>query len=229
MLDRVNDLRCRRRRIALLAAAAVGLAGCGATESDAERAADRHAETAGTVMLRGFDPVPARDAAWRVAGHVNGTTIEALRADGTTWNGTIVLRITVDRSTAWTEDSSVRCYEYDLRHRIDDYRPHHRDCPKTPPLVLTQPPSPPPLTADALARWRRALAGLAPSERQDPAAVRRATGRVFGPPAVVGAARIPTGVEVGVRSGDECVTAVLPPTGAPRLGPSAHGTDCRGG
>lgn len=224
----VVDLR-RRRALGLLAAAAVTLAACSAAESATERAADRHAETAGLVMLRGIDPIPAQDAAWAVAGHVNGTTIEALRAEGTTWRGTVVLRIEVDQSTAWTSHRATRCYEYDFRHSIDDFRPHHRACPRTSPLVLTSPPSPPPLTDAALARLRRTLAALDPAHRRDPTAVQRATATVFGPPAHVGAVRVSTGVELGVRSGDECVTAEVPPTGSPIIGPERRGADCRGG
>ncbi|MEO9240679.1 MAG: hypothetical protein ABI418_21620, partial [Jatrophihabitantaceae bacterium] len=115
------------RQVVLAALLCCGLlAGCSVSVSNSARQANQHAEVAGTVMLRSIDPIPAEWAAYQVAGRVGDTTIEAMSATGTTWQGSVVLRITVTiPHTGFGQDeTSIRCYSYGFQHRIEDYQPH---------------------------------------------------------------------------------------------------------
>jgi hypothetical protein len=222
------------RRLAGCAAAILltsMMTGCAAARGPASaRAADRHADVAGTVLVRGFEPQPSRWAAWTVAGQRDDTTIDAMSATGTTWNGSLVLRITVDIArNGFDRDGTTRCYRYDFQHvDTDDNVPHRLDhCPVTPALVLTAPPPAPALDAQDAHALAQALDAL--PARTVPA-VRRVLASRFGPPAVTSAAPGVGNITFAVNDGygQRCLHGTLPPRGPARI-TAAHGTDCRGG
>jgi hypothetical protein len=225
----------RNRRVGYGAAVSLllllSLIGCsGARDRASARAADHHADVAGTVLIRGFEPQPSRWAAWTVAGHRGDTTIDAVSATGTTWNGSLVLRITVDLArNGFDRDRTTRCYRYDFRHiDTDDNVPHRLDhCPPTPVLVLTAPPPAPALDAADAHTLAQALNAL--PARTVPAVQRLLASR-FGPPAVTSAAPGVGDITFAVNDGygQRCLHGTLPPRGPARI-IAAHGTDCRGG
>ena len=210
---------------------AIGLGGataCGIVESSSQRSADKHALTAGEVMVRGIAPIPARDAAWYVVGRGTDDTIEALAASGTTYSGTVVLRITVVSSES---DSSTTCYRYTFTHSMNDIHPDRLGgCPRTPALTLTTPaPLPDVTSADRLAKLTALLHRLTPAQLADPSSVRSPLVSIFPPPISVATDRAPDGTfEMEARTVQTCVYATVTTRGQVGVYPG-HGTDCRGG
>jgi hypothetical protein len=87
---------------AVLTVETLAMTGCGTgslIETSTERSADRHATTAGAVMLRDNWERSANDAAYLVVGQGADDTIDVLEAQGTTYHGKVVLRITVEDSS----------------------------------------------------------------------------------------------------------------------------------
>lgn len=221
------------RRLLLALPCLALLAGCGASArtggGSVDSAADQHARAAGVVLTHSLDPEPSRWAAFAVAGTVGDTTIEALQADGTTYAGTVVLRITVERNPGQFDSArSVRCYRYRLAHTTADATPLHIDCPATAALALTSPPAAPDLSTAGATRLSTVLARLSVAQRTDQAAVRAAVVAAFGPPAIVTVGRQAAGMSINVRAEQQCLLATVAPAGAPAVRP-VQGPDCRGG
>lgn len=220
--------------VALIAAAlAVGISSCASVRSLAaspeERAADQHAVTAGVVMTRGYRATSARDAAWRVVGHVADTTIEALLADGTNHNGRVVLRITVDTTDGSEFDSpATRCYEYRFRWSTSHTATPERidDCSGAA-LTLQPPARIDMISESSIARLLRVLARIGPAQRHDPTLIRREVTRLFGPPAKVAVGPTTSGdFEVAIHAGSECAFALVPSSGKPSLIDAGSGLQC---
>jgi hypothetical protein len=211
----------------------VAIAGCAGHigQSASRRSVDSHAQTAGIVMTRAPYESPSPTAAWTVAGQSGDTEIEALTANGTTWKGTVVLRITVriDRGPR-PEDLTTRCFRYDFNQAdANDSRPHALSCPSTPALELASPPPAPDLGTVQAQSLARALEALTASQRLDVSAVNTLLKSRFPAPAVTSAAPLdPDTVSIGVHYADACIIGELPRAGAARL-VATHGADCRGG
>jgi hypothetical protein len=220
------------RRLLLALPCSVLLAGCGASGgagSATDKAADQHAQAAGVVMTRSLDPEPSKWAAYAAVGTAGDTTIEALQADGTTYDGTVVLRITVERNAGqFNSAKSVRCYRYRLAHTTDDATPQQLDCPATAALTLATPPAAPDLSTAGAKRLTAVLTTLSSAQRADQAAVRAVVTKAFGPPAIVTVGSQAQEISINVRAEEQCLLAMLAPTGAPAVRP-VHGPDCRGG
>jgi hypothetical protein len=207
----------------------LAVTGCTAGETASQRSADAHAVTAGEVMSRGGrPPISASDAAWAVVGTGVDDTINALSATGTTYAGSVVLRITVNHSTF---DEYTSCYRYSFKHSVDDFRPAKlKTCPTSAPLTLTSPPPEPVVDTPArIAALTALLHHLTPAQRNDPASIRSELVAIFPPPISVYADKISDGtVEVGARTFDTCVAAYVSPQDQVSVHP-AHGADCHGG
>lgn len=172
--------------------------------------------------------MPATDAAWGVVGTGVDDTITALVATGTTYSGSVVLRISVYSSEA---DQSTTCYRYSFTHSGDDSRPTKlASCPTGPALTLTTPaPEPVVDTTARLNALTALLHHLTPAQRDDPAAVRKALAAIFPPPIGVYADQTSDGtLEVGARTFDTCVAGYVSPQMRVSVYP-AHGADCHGG
>lgn len=203
------------RRIASITAMTLALAGCHVSLTPAAREADQRARIAGLAMLRSNNDIPTRDAAWLVVGQVGNTTIDALRATGTTWSGEVVLRIRVERDPGqFSSSTAVRCYRYVLRHRVRDYEPQRLGrCPTGRPLVLQAPPPPPSLPPGALDLLTKTLASLDPTTRGSADGVASAVRGAFaGSDGRVETTVVPGGViGVAVSAGRDCLAARLVP------------------
>ena len=120
------------RRDGLVALTALTLTACGTgewlTESSTDRAADQHAATAGTVMTRDNWERTANDAAYLVVGQGLDDTIDALDVEGTTYQGGVVLRITVEQSGEFGDGPTTNCYAYTFQHEQGDQRPDTVPC-----------------------------------------------------------------------------------------------------
>ena len=197
--------------------AAVMVAGCSAghvVTSASARSAAAHATTAGMVMSQDPAERSANDAAWLVVGQNGDTTIEALEATGTTYDGTVVLRITVQGSGTFADDTATRCYSYHLVHRIGASTPTALTCPPVQPVRLTSPAAKPDLTTAAeMSRFHRVLADVRPSGATYAARVVAALTAAFPPPLVVSAAYIQRGVlQAAVRSSATCLVGYVSAT-----------------
>jgi hypothetical protein len=136
--------------LALVTVVALTGSGCAAHQTAAAHDADQHATNAGIAMIKHNVDEPAAYAAGRVVGTNGGTTIDALKAQGTTRDGEVLLRITVAEPEQGYDPGThaTRCYRYDLHHGNDDETPHRVDpCPGLAPLVLPSPPPAAPPTA----------------------------------------------------------------------------------
>lgn len=186
--------------------------GCGAAgsllESSTGRAADRHADVAGTVMTRDNWERSANDAAWLVVGQAGDTTIDALEAAGTTYHGKVVLRISVDGTDRFGADSSVtKCYSYTFRHELDDGKPTGVACTDAV-VALTPPAAEPDFDTTASARLAAILRGLVRAHTIDAATAQRRVAAAFGPPVTVSAGPANDGslfVRLDVPSHWECM------------------------
>lgn len=227
----------------LTALALAGLLGAAACDADATstaaKQADAVANTAGTVMLRGLGPIPAQDAAWQVVGTLSDRSIEALQADGTTYQGTVVLRITTGLDAGQGARPVTRCYRYLFRRRIDDVHPQSlASCPTRPALSLTSPPPAVAVTEGTRSTLIAALNTLTPAELNSPAAIRTALLPKFPPPLVLITSGPGTGVNAAIfvtimntqaDFATSCVTAYLAPGRPWDVQPVANGPACRGG
>ena len=219
---------------------ACAVTGCSAAPvggGKAEADAVQRAQTAGIVMTRGGGyPVPVADAAYGVVGDLPEASIKALRADGTTWQGTVVLAIQVTTDPdSMTQDTFRGCFRYDFRHTLADSTPHRvSSCPAAPVLSL-RPPAPPP-TVDAAA-VRRALTALTPGQRLRLPAVRQAVQAAVGPafavdvePPTPTAAYRPN-ILISIRSNPPlaCLTAYITPHGSIKVSAPLLGLEHCGG
>lgn len=192
---------------------------------------ERHAVTAGNVMTRSLYPVPAVAAAWEVTGRSRDTTIDALTASGTTWAGSIVLRVDVSlNASTFNADRTTRCYRYTFAHRIDDATPHALDrCPPGPALVLTAPPPGPDLSATRAAQLDAFLQRLNPAQQHDPTVIAALLVKQFPSPSSTSASQAGIGVvSLRVAYADRCLLGQLGPGDVVRS-TAAHGTNCQGG
>lgn len=189
----------------------VGLtAGC---SSGVDRSADDRADRAGLVMTRVRDG-DAEDMALRVVGGdpAEGIAIEALVAEGDSFDGRVVLRITERADNGdWSfeEEDTVRCYEYRFENSIDDHRPRHITCPDLEALELSPSPPPPSLPAGIDDALRAALEAIGPDQRTE-SAVRDAV-RAIAESMPVQEVVTQDGV-IGVAIGngiDECLSAKI--------------------
>ena len=228
----------RVRILGLVVAAGVLLSGllaaCGSPTARPSAGADvrRHADVAGTVMSRNRGPVPAGAVAAAVVGTKDDTTIAALTAAGSTWGGTVVLRITVDRGsgTVADVDRASRCFVFRFRfpRTGDDGRPHGAACPAGAPLRLSAAAYPVGVDSSTRIAVTAAVGHLSAADRtvasRVTAALRTAVGRYF----VVSAGVLAPGVFAWVRYGETCLTVQ---TSARSLQVSAprQGNDCFGG
>lgn len=195
---------------------------------DAAQEADQHAATAEIVMTRGIDPVPAHDAAFAVVGNTGQTIVEGLRADGTNWDGHVILRITVSRSPGTLSSQFVvRCYRYTFTRY--DAAIDRLECPPGPPLVRG-PVKPFLVLTDVDVRHlAEVLDALSPTERVNAGALQLALAKAYAAPAVVWAAKSPNGIDMEVRAHTQCILATLPTVGPARVSPVYHGSTCMGG
>lgn len=204
--------------------------GC-ASNSPSDAQVIRHARTAGEVMTQVRGPLPARAAAARVTGAVDNTVISAAAVHGTTWSGSVTLRITVTltRTRPHRPDETSRCYRYVFAYpKTSNYgAPHAVSCPHTPAVNVNVPPLPTGVDGTTAAKTSRALNAMSPDARDDPRAIHAALVSALGADytVTVGAQRPHF---VWVRYGDQCLTARVSPAvvdvDAPR-----HGDDCFGG
>jgi hypothetical protein len=183
------------------------------------------------------DPIPATWAAYQVVGVKGDTTIEALRADGTIYEGSIVLRITVEDDREFATHSTVACYEYDYRNRQTSDTPKHLSrCPTAAALQLSAPPPEPDFSDESAARLTAVLVALSPAQRENDTILLASVRSAFGPPAVVSGGRTSaTDSFVSIRSFGvssvayyRCMIATVPFAGSPKV-ILAHGADCVGG
>ncbi len=201
---------------------AAGVVGCGSHIASAVSPAAREVEArsvrAGTVLTRNTDTIPAPQAALAVTGSGGGVTIDALRADGTNWDGEVLLRITVSDSAGTLQASyASRCYRYVFKNHRRDGVPHRVDpCPAVEPLVITPipPTTLPPGSIDILSS---AVQAVPPGQRGDTSAVLVAVRQAFeGTLAEVATAVAPDGVVgVSVQAGKDCLAARLLAGGEP--------------
>lgn len=214
--------------VGAVVATAYALASCDIANFAAAQEADQHAATAKIVMTHGIDPVPAHDAAFTVVGNTGQTTIEGLRADGTNWDGHVILRITVSRNPGTLSSQFVvRCYQYTFtRYDADIDR---LECPPGPPLVRG-PVKPFLVLTDVDARHlAEILDALSPTERVNAGVVQLALAKAYAAPAVVWAVASPHGIDMEVRAHTQCILATLPTVGPARVSPVYHGSTCTGG
>jgi len=204
-------------------------AGCATSSVRSREQADAHAVTAGRVMTRTDYAMPSTSAAAMVVGTAGDTTIEALVAAGTTWDGSVLLRIRVRVDPGkFDSDTTTRCYRYDLDHTTDEARPAPTDCPATAPLVLTSPPPGPDLSADATA-LAAAFDQVPTEQRLNVQYVAGLLRQQFASPAeVMVGLSDPLTMSATVSFEDRCLLGILPSTGAARVA-SARGSDCHGG
>lgn len=181
------------------------------------------------TQIRG--PLPARAAAGRVTGAVNGTTIQAVALHGTTWGGTVTLRISVELDGGAPFQQSqrtTRCYRYDFAYprRSDDGRAHETTCPTTRAIDVDQPPLPAGITAGTRTTARRALTALSADRRNDDTAIRAALVTALGTDYTMSVSlEIPH--FVWIRYGDGCLTAQVSAhtlhVGQPQFGDACFG------
>ncbi|HZZ97982.1 MAG TPA: hypothetical protein VFE19_13245 [Jatrophihabitantaceae bacterium] len=218
--------------LSVLASATLCVA-CGSSSlggGSAAQAVASHAGEAGIVMTRGQRPISARSAAALVVGSRGDTRIDALQADGTTYRGSVILRISVEQNSGLvSHQQSTECFDYRFRHRLDDHVPHPRpSCPSSAPLSL-RPSTAPGVSARTVRAVRRAVAALPAAQRVRVTPVRQAVVAALGPGYTVIAQPQAGGVQVRVTSGNQCMTATVASGGAVHTSTPMNGTDCAGG
>lgn len=210
------------------------VAGCsgGGTAGTSDDAVADHARIAGTVMTRDRGPLPARAAAVEVTGQTSDTTIAALAATGSTWGGTITLRIVVSGTsgTSGSEDRASGCFTYHFAYpRTDDNgHPHEVSCGSRRPLDLTQPPQPTGVTASTRRVVTQVLMHLSAIDRAAAPAVRRSLSRALGADYTIDVGNQDHVVLGFVRYGEQCLTIAASRAHTTVKGP-LHGDDCFGG
>ena len=194
----------------VLTVVTLALSGCGAgslLETSAERSADRHATIAGTVMIRDNWQRSANDAAYMVVGRGTDDTIDALKVEGTTYHGTVVLRITVEDSNEFGDGPATRCYQYIFRHQGDDQTPARVPCTGQV-VTLTEPLVEPSFDPPAAAKLAGVLRRLVAQHTADAATIQRQVQAAFGPPVTVQAG--PAGLDHGTNHGTLIVSLDVP-------------------
>ncbi|SHH00224.1 hypothetical protein SAMN05443575_3061 [Jatrophihabitans endophyticus] len=219
----------RVRFDAVVALSSIGVAVLAACSSPAADAVQQHADTAGVVMTRVRGPIPARVAAASVTGTAADTTIDAMAVRGSTWGGSVVLRIVVNRHAVDVRGSTAtRCYRYSFAYpRASDWgKAHETTCPTTRPLDVEHPAMPAGVTARTRVVTVRTLAGLH-GDRARAAAVRAALVAALGSDYTVTVGRqLPH--YVWIRYGDECLTAQVAAR-TTHVDQPRSGDDCFGG
>ena len=220
-----------------VAIALVMCAGCAGSQHEPSQhsrsasEADDHATTAGLAMTNKPYEEPSSAAAFRVVGRKENTTIEALSATGTTWRGSVVLRVTVALDPQLPQpDQTVRCYRYLFdRSSVDDARPKRlSQCPDSAALVLSSPAPGPDLTSKAASQLASTLTAL-PAEKRTAAVVSTLLVRLYPAPVSTAAEQSgPTTVTFRVNDENACLLGKLPVRGVAHV-VAAVGTDCRGG
>jgi hypothetical protein len=228
--------RPRGMSFTAMAVVALALAACSPSHPSAGVA-----ERIGLYMSNVTAPVTVRSAVWRalngpeavnyrpwLSRDTSESKVDVLQADGTLWNGELVLRITADTPT----DTLVNCYRLDFRHTMNDATPHAVRCPGTATITLTSPAGP---TVDDTVRNRLVglLNAIPPPQRATGETVRTTLTHAF-PALAVSADRRTDGswqlaitnYPVGATS---CLFAKLPPSGPAQVGPVNTGLACRGG
>jgi hypothetical protein len=207
----------------LLAPAATGLAvlvltGCALDSPTATRttAADSHAEAVSRRIQRWQldSHLPMDFARLALETQISGGRIEILEARGDAWNddGVLLVRITAEDITGHYEAKTAtvtRCYRYAVT-KHGDAKPDLVDpCPDLPAMAIPERPPPPMLPSPSWDRAKAALAALAPEQRTNMAAVRKAVeGAITGSRgANVRTATDGSALGVAVRAGDDCLLA----------------------
>lgn len=184
------------------------VAGCGAADTVIEPPSAKSADALATSAGRGMEGPPERsanDAAWSVVSHRPGSElIEAVVAQGTTWNGRVVLRITVEGYEFGS--GTTRCYAYTFRHSMSDGTPKSVHCPHGAAVTLTSPPPTPVLDQAANEKFTRIMQKLSPQQQRDPTAVRVILVKAFPAPLAVYTGFDMNGrLLAGVRAPDTCL------------------------
>ncbi|MBM7785591.1 hypothetical protein [Tenggerimyces flavus] len=187
----------------------LALAGCSWGDSAAERLAKDRATLLGRQMTIGVSPdFTALDLVRRAP---DDPEVSFLRADGTSraQNVVIVARITArypSQKFSTDDPEATMCFEYQYGGWTgagDD--PKVVGCPSGPPLVISIPPPPPSLPADALKRVTAALKGL---PNADEASVRAAVGATITEPGATFDVLAHDGwTGIAVRAGSDCLLA----------------------
>jgi hypothetical protein len=217
---------------AIVALLAVGCSSGARSGPTARAQADRTAERAGTVMTRADYAVPSTAAAWQVVGQKGDTTVDVLTATGTTWKGSVTLRVTVDITAGdFEKDTATRCYRFAFdRSDQNDADAHALTrCPTGAAIALASPAAGPALSATEARELGAALGRLSAKQRGAPETVRHLLAGRFPPPSTTTVGRVTaTAVSIDVHYQDRCLIGELPAIGTPRIVAGA-GTDCRGG
>jgi hypothetical protein len=159
------------------------------------------------------------------------TTIEALKADGSTYSGSAVLKISVLRNEGLPSSSAyTRCFAYRFGHQLDDRTPHGlASCPAGRPLSLPPPTAPVGVSDRTAQLVRQTITALPVAERNDAATIRSKLAAVLGTSYQISVEMASGGVSVRVNSGDQCLSAVVRSDGEVTVGKPVHGTSCQGG
>ncbi len=198
----------------LLSLLAIPITACGTTgwltETSAEKSADQHATVAGTVMIRDNWERSTNDAAYLVVGTGVDDTIDALEVEGTTYDGKVVLRITVEDPSEFGGGSATKCYAYTFRHEMSDQTP--ADVPCTDHVVtLTQPVPEPDFDPAAAAKLAGILRRLVADHTTDAGTVDQQVRAAFGPPVTVETG--PAGLDHGTNNGTLFIRLDVPSHG----------------
>lgn len=180
------------------------------TETSTEKAADRHATVAGTVMIRDNWERSANDAAYLVVGKGVDDTIDALDVEGTTYHGAVVLRITVESSTGFGDGPATKCYRYMFRHEMGDENPDNVSCTNHV-VTLTQPTPEPEFDPAAEAKFASVLRRLVADHTTDAGTVDQQVRATFGPPVTVQTG--PAGLDHGTNNGTLFIRLDVPSHG----------------
>lgn len=218
-------------RLVALITAALALTACSAATRDDEMT--KRAVSAGNLMSvhGGHLEEYTSDAAFEVVGSRDNVTIEALEADGTTFGGQVILRITVVKS-GFTERRTTGCFEYQFADYGRAAKPmaHLAHCPGAPALVLATPADPPLFTSATADRIRSALVGLSGTQRADSTLARNAIQSALGHGYFVHIRPVEGGqYSVSVTAGDQCVLGSYLPAGATQVDLPRKGDGCTGG
>lgn len=192
--------------------------------------ADKHASNAATAMVQSQFEIPTAYAASNVVGTSSDTTIDAMRATGTTYNGTVVLRITVSIASGMYEGDhyAQRCYEYDFNHTSFSNEPQQVRCPSGAPLNLQN--LPPLALADTDSpKLLQTLNNIPAANRNNVTVVKEAVTTAFPYPKDVTVVSNKNGIEVSIKSGTTCLTGAVTSNTAVTVGKVASGYACLGG
>ena len=177
-------------------------------------------------------PLPVRAAALSVTGRGVDDTITAVQASGSTWGGSVTLRITVaDPSGAFGSDEhSTACFRYRFTYpRNPDWgTPHQVQCSSNRPLDLNHPRLPAGISDATHKTVVAAVARLTEVQRRSPVDLTQAIQTAIGRYYTIRASRHGRGAFAWIRYGDECMSVRTSGAG-PRVSNPLQGLDCSGG